>query len=76
MRIFQGIRAGLAICLLGLMFLFAFAQLSQAILQEGKRGFAMIVMGVNARPGDELFFGTTATSVLQGWEAPILMVAP
>jgi nucleotide-binding universal stress UspA family protein len=46
-----------------------------AILKEGQRNFAMIVMGVSARPGEELFFGNTATSVLKGWDAPILMLA-
>jgi nucleotide-binding universal stress UspA family protein len=35
----------------------------------------MIVMGVSARPGEELFFGNTATAVLKDWKAPILMLA-
>ena len=48
---------------------------ADAILKEAQRGFTMIVMGVSARPGDELFFGNTATSVLKGWDAPILMLA-
>jgi Kef-type K+ transport system membrane component KefB/nucleotide-binding universal stress UspA family protein len=48
---------------------------AEAILTEGKRNFAMIVMGVSARPGEELFFGTTATAVLKGWDSPILLLA-
>jgi nucleotide-binding universal stress UspA family protein len=51
------------------------AAAAEAILKEGKRNFAMIVMGVSARPGEELFFGTTATAVLKDWKAPILMLA-
>ncbi len=46
-----------------------------AILKEAKRNFAMIVMGVSARPGDELFFGNTVTAVLKDWKAPILVLA-
>jgi nucleotide-binding universal stress UspA family protein len=46
-----------------------------AILKESKRNFAMIVMGVSARPGDELFFGNTATAVLKDWKGPVLMLA-
>ena len=37
------------------------AAAADAILKEGRRNFAMIVMGVSARPGEELFFGNTAT---------------
>jgi Kef-type K+ transport system membrane component KefB/nucleotide-binding universal stress UspA family protein len=51
------------------------AAAAEAILKEAKRNFAMIVMGISARPGEELFFGTTATSVLKDWDAPILMLA-
>jgi nucleotide-binding universal stress UspA family protein len=47
----------------------------EAILKEGRRNFAMIVMGVSARPGEELFFGNTATQVLKGWKRPILLLA-
>jgi nucleotide-binding universal stress UspA family protein len=46
-----------------------------AILTEARRNYAMIVMGVSARPGEELFFGNTATAVLKAWENPVLMVA-
>jgi nucleotide-binding universal stress UspA family protein len=48
---------------------------AEAILKEAKRGFTMIVMGVSARPADELFFGNTATAVLKEWKAPILILA-
>jgi nucleotide-binding universal stress UspA family protein len=46
-----------------------------AILKEAGRGYAMIVMGVSARPGEELFFGNTATAVLQGWKNSLLLIA-
>jgi nucleotide-binding universal stress UspA family protein len=46
-----------------------------AILTEARRGFSMVVMGVSARPGEELFFGNTVTAVLKDWKAPILLVA-
>ncbi len=48
---------------------------AEAILKEAKRDFAMIVMGVSTRPGDELFFGNTAAAILKSWKAPILMLA-
>jgi nucleotide-binding universal stress UspA family protein len=48
---------------------------AEAILKETRRNFAMIVMGVSARPGEELFFGNTATAVLRGWKMPILLLA-
>jgi nucleotide-binding universal stress UspA family protein len=48
---------------------------ADAILKEAKRDFAMIVMGVSARPGEDLYFGNTATAVLKAWKAPILMLA-
>ena len=47
----------------------------EAILKEAQRNFAMIMMGVSARPGEELFFGNTATQVLKGWKRPILLLA-
>jgi Kef-type K+ transport system membrane component KefB/nucleotide-binding universal stress UspA family protein len=51
------------------------AAASGAILKEASRNTAMIVMGVNARPGEELFFGNTVTEVLKEWKSPALMVA-
>ena len=44
-------------------------------IQAAKVNFSMIVMGVSARPGEELFFGNTATAVLKGWDGAILMLA-
>ena len=46
-----------------------------AILREAGRNFSMIVMGVAARPGEELFFGNTVSAVLKGWHGAILMLA-
>jgi nucleotide-binding universal stress UspA family protein len=48
---------------------------AEAILKEAKRNFSLIVMGVSARPGEELFFGNTATAVLKDWDGPILTLA-
>ena len=48
---------------------------AQAILKEGARNYAMIVMGASARPGEELYLGNTAGTVLQAWNGPILMLA-
>jgi Kef-type K+ transport system membrane component KefB/nucleotide-binding universal stress UspA family protein len=51
------------------------ATASEAILKESRRNYAMIVMGVSARPGEGLYFGTTATEVLRAWSRPILFLA-
>ena len=51
------------------------ATASEAILKEAARGYAMVVMGVSARPGEELFFGNTAGAVLKNWRNPTLLVA-
>ncbi len=48
---------------------------AEAILKGGRRGYDMIVMGVNSRTGEELFFGNTATAVFQDWKKPLLFVA-
>ncbi len=37
--------------------------------------YAMIVMGVSARPGEELFFGNTALAVLREGDSAVLYVA-
>jgi Kef-type K+ transport system membrane component KefB/nucleotide-binding universal stress UspA family protein len=47
----------------------------QAILREAKRGYDLIVLGVSRRPGDTLFFGNTAASVLDHSETSNLFVA-
>jgi nucleotide-binding universal stress UspA family protein len=48
---------------------------AEAILGEGSDKFDMIVMGVSPRPGDDLFFGNTASAVLKGSQLPILLIA-
>jgi Kef-type K+ transport system membrane component KefB/nucleotide-binding universal stress UspA family protein len=48
---------------------------SDAILKQSRNNYAMIVMGVSARPGDELFFGNTATRILKEWDGATLMLA-
>jgi nucleotide-binding universal stress UspA family protein len=47
----------------------------QAILREARKGYGMIVMGVTARPGEDLFFGNTAAAVLRDWKSPVLFIA-
>ncbi|HET7413012.1 MAG TPA: cation:proton antiporter [Pararhizobium sp.] len=47
----------------------------EAIWREAARGAEMIVMGVTQRPGEELFFGDTATAVLAKCKGPIVLVA-
>jgi Kef-type K+ transport system membrane component KefB/nucleotide-binding universal stress UspA family protein len=46
-----------------------------AICQEAARGVTMIVMGVSQRPGEELYFGNTASAVLSKCRGPILLLA-
>jgi nucleotide-binding universal stress UspA family protein len=48
---------------------------SGAILKEAGRNTMMIVMGVSARPGEELFFGNTVTEVLKEWKGAALLIA-
>jgi Kef-type K+ transport system membrane component KefB/nucleotide-binding universal stress UspA family protein len=47
----------------------------EAIIQEAKRGYDLIVLGANRRPGDSLFFGNTATAVLDRSQTPKLFIA-
>jgi Kef-type K+ transport system membrane component KefB/nucleotide-binding universal stress UspA family protein len=47
----------------------------EAILRESKRGYDLIVLGVNRRLGDTLFFGDTAATVLDRSETSNLFVA-
>ena len=47
----------------------------EAILREAKRGYDLIVLGVSRRPGDTLFFGDTAASVLDRSGTSSLFVA-
>jgi Kef-type K+ transport system membrane component KefB/nucleotide-binding universal stress UspA family protein len=45
-----------------------------AILKNAS-GYNLIVMGVTQRPGDQLFFGNTASAILKGWKGAALFVA-
>jgi Kef-type K+ transport system membrane component KefB/nucleotide-binding universal stress UspA family protein len=47
----------------------------EAIVREAKRGYDLIVLGVSRRPGDTLFFGDTAASVLERSDTSNLFVA-
>ncbi len=47
----------------------------EAILKEAERGYDLIVLGVSRRPGETLYFGNTATSVLDGSNISNLFVA-
>jgi nucleotide-binding universal stress UspA family protein len=46
-----------------------------AILKEAKRGYDLIVVGANRRPGDTLFFGNTAAAILDRAPTAKLFVA-
>lgn len=45
-----------------------------AIRREAARGTAMVIMGVTQRPGEELFFGETATAVVAKCKGPIVLL--
>ncbi|WP_411970263.1 cation:proton antiporter [Mesorhizobium sp. BH1-1-4] len=47
----------------------------KAIAREAAKGAAMVVMGVTQRPGEELFFGDTATAVLAAIACPVVLLA-
>jgi K+:H+ antiporter len=48
----------------------------EAILRKTRTGrYNLIVMGVNRRPGDTLFFGNVAAAILQQSEASILFIS-
>jgi len=47
----------------------------EAILREAGRGYDLVVLGVSRRPGDMLFFGSTAAAVLERSPRSILFVA-
>jgi nucleotide-binding universal stress UspA family protein len=47
----------------------------EAILQEAKRGYDLIVLGVSRRPGEALFFGTTAAALLDRAQTSNIFVA-
>jgi hypothetical protein len=35
----------------------------------------LIIMGVGRRPGEQLYFGNTASAILKKWESTALLVA-
>ncbi|MGB6535320.1 MAG: cation:proton antiporter [Xanthobacteraceae bacterium] len=47
----------------------------EAIIKEAGRGYDLIVLGANRRPGDTLFFGNTAAAVLDRAETSKLFIA-
>jgi Kef-type K+ transport system membrane component KefB/nucleotide-binding universal stress UspA family protein len=47
----------------------------EAIIREAKRGYDLVVLGVSRRPGDTLFFGETAATVLERSDTSNLFVA-
>ena len=47
----------------------------EAIVREAKRGYDLVVLGVSRRPGETLFFGDTAASVLERSDTSNLFVA-
>ena len=48
---------------------------AEAILREARKDYGMIVMGVNSRAGEGLFFGNTAAAIFRDWPNPLLLVA-
>jgi nucleotide-binding universal stress UspA family protein len=48
---------------------------ARAIIDEAMRGYDLVIMGVGARPGPELFFGNTATKVMASIKTPVLFLA-
>jgi nucleotide-binding universal stress UspA family protein len=48
---------------------------AEAIIREAKRGYDLVVLGVSRRPGETLFFGDTAASVLEHSDTSNLFVA-
>ena len=51
------------------------AAAADAIARQAGRGVAMIVMGVARRPGEELLFGETTSSVLQRCRCPVVLIS-
>ena len=47
----------------------------EAILREAKRGYDLIVLGVSRRPSETLYFGNTATAILDRADTANLFVA-
>ncbi|MDP8996941.1 MAG: universal stress protein, partial [Pseudomonadota bacterium] len=47
----------------------------KAIVREMDKGIAVMVMGVTQRPGDDMFFGNTATAILAASNCPVVLLA-
>ncbi|PDQ21181.1 potassium transporter [Mesorhizobium sanjuanii] len=47
----------------------------KAIIREVAKGAAIVVMGVTQRPGEDLFFGDTASAVVATCDCPIVLLA-
>jgi nucleotide-binding universal stress UspA family protein len=48
---------------------------AESICKEAARGAALVVLGASQRPGDELFFGDTASAVISGCTVPVILVS-
>lgn len=46
-----------------------------AILKIAANGHGLIIMGVGRRPGEQLYFGNTASAILKKWKGTALLVA-
>jgi len=46
-----------------------------AILKIAASGHGLIIMGVGRRPGEQLYFGNTASAILKKWKGTALLVA-
>jgi nucleotide-binding universal stress UspA family protein len=46
-----------------------------AVAEAKKHGHDLIVMGVGRRPGDRLYFGETATGILEDAPISVMLVA-
>jgi len=47
----------------------------KAIAREVSKGVVMVVMGVTQRPSEDLFFGATATAVIENAQCPVVLLA-
>jgi K+:H+ antiporter len=46
-----------------------------AVLKWASNGYELIIIGVSQRPGEQLFFGNTARTLLRTWRGAMLLVA-
>jgi nucleotide-binding universal stress UspA family protein len=45
------------------------------ILKEAMKRHDLIVMGVNRRPGENMFFGNTSAALMARWKGAILFIS-